>query len=76
MISTEIKRAAYLAFAAAEEAWSKELARCFGRNAGEARYYPEGKGKPGEPLHALCLERDRCRIAWEQAFGVGRECRA
>lgn len=53
------------AFQAADEAWSAELVRCFGKHAGDKRYLPEGKGAPGSVLRLTHDARDALRQAFE-----------
>ena len=55
------------AFTTADAEWSLELVREFGREAGQARWEPRGRGRPGEKLHTLWLARDNARRVWEQA---------
>lgn len=43
----------YRAAMAADDAWSDELQRLFGKRAGDARYTREGKGEPGTDLRRL-----------------------
>jgi len=43
----------YHAFAAADAAWSQELQRQFGSQAGDIRYTKAGKGEPGTHLRTL-----------------------
>lgn len=52
-------------FEAADKAWSEELTRVFGKQAGDARYRQRGKGEPGSTLRARHDARDAARIAWE-----------
>lgn len=58
---------AYNAFAAADDAWSAELVRAFGKRASEARYTAEGKGEPGTPLRAASDAFHEARKAWHRA---------
>lgn len=51
-------------FQAADDAWSAELSRVFGKDAGTARYQPRGKGEPGSELRRLHDARDAARVAW------------
>jgi hypothetical protein len=48
-----ISRVAYAAAQAADDAWSAELYRLFGKHACNARYQPRGKGEPGTELRRL-----------------------
>ena len=51
-----------------DHAWSVELIRCFGKNAGDARYRPEGRGVPGSALRAAYDARtaaqEACRLVY------------
>lgn len=51
-------------FQAADDAWSDELRRIFGKRAGYARYGAEGKGLDGSTLRLLHDAREAARIAW------------
>lgn len=62
--------AAYLAFAAADAAWSIELQKAFGRHAGDVRYMKAGHGKPGSRLESTHDEFCRTRDAWHKATGL------
>ena len=44
---------AYRAYAAADYAWSQELRRLYGNDAGTARYQKAGKGEEGTELRRL-----------------------
>lgn len=52
-------------FEATDKAWSRELTRLFGKNAGDYRYRPIGKGDPGSKLRTLHDNREAARLAWE-----------
>lgn len=54
-------------YAAADEAWSTELLRLFGHNAGDVRYTERGRTGPTlAPLHAeVCRTRDAWQEAWD-----------
>jgi hypothetical protein len=54
------------AFIAADDAWSAELTRQFGKQACEARYRPQGRGVPGSTLAAAHDAREACRAEWER----------
>lgn len=54
-------------FQDADDAWSAELHRVFGRNAGQARYEPRGKGEPGTKLRALHDAREAARSSWHRS---------
>lgn len=63
------RRVALDTFQKADDAWSAELQRCFGRAAGDKRYIAEGKGAPGSTLRAAHDAREHARRAWEmEAF--------
>ena len=51
-------------FQVADDAWSAELQRIFGKDACNARYRPRGKGEPGTTLHNLHAVREAARITW------------
>jgi len=51
-------------FQAADDAWSAELHRRFGREAGDARYGPRGKGEEGSELRRLHDAREAARAVW------------
>ena len=51
-------------FQTADDAWSAELHRIFGKNAGQARYEPRGKGAEGSALRTLHDMRNAARVAW------------
>jgi hypothetical protein len=52
------------AFQAADDAWSDQLQREFGKNAGDARYTERGKGDEGSTLSRLHNAREEARVAW------------
>lgn len=54
------------AFQTADDAWSAELRRQFGKQSGDVRYTPVGHGAAGTHLRRLYEARDAARIAWEQ----------
>ena len=54
-------------FQAADDAWSNELRRIFGKDSGQARYEPRGKGEPGSTLRVLHDARDAARIRWHNS---------
>ena len=47
------RHAAYYAAVKADDEWSAELHRLFGKRAGDFRYGEAGKGAPGSALRAL-----------------------
>ena len=55
----------------AQDAWTDELRRLFGKRAGDVRYTSQGRGEPGMDLNRLWIAQDKARIAWEVARGVG-----
>ena len=57
---------AYEAALAADRAWSDELARLFGKNAGDVRYTAKGEGPPGSELRRLCDAKLSADKAWQQ----------
>lgn len=56
---------AHYAFQDADDAWSRELQRLFGKRAGDVRYTDAGKGAPGSVLRSLHDAREALRMAWE-----------
>jgi hypothetical protein len=54
-------------FQDADDAWSVELQRCFGKNAGQARYEPRGKGDEGSKLRKLHDLRMIAQSTWHQS---------
>ena len=64
---------AYEDFHAADKAWSAELVRLFGRDAGDVRYTAEGKGQPGSVLRQLHDAVAAARVAWERERGIYAE---
>ena len=55
------------AFQAADDAWSAELKRVFGKQAGDARYVARGKGEEGSELRRLHDAREAARLTWHQS---------
>lgn len=53
---------------AADDAWSAELRRLFGKRAGDVRYTAAGKGEPGSTLRHLHDEFRRANEAWMDAM--------
>jgi hypothetical protein len=51
-------------FQDADDAWSLELQRIFGKNAGDARYQERGKGAEGSELRRLHDERMIAQTLW------------
>lgn len=54
-------------FQQADDAWSAELHRVFGNDAGQARYEPRGTGEPGTELRRLYEARTAARAAWHRS---------
>lgn len=54
-------------FQAADDAWSAELRRAFGRNAGQARYERRGRGDDGTALRRTHDAREAARAAWHSS---------
>lgn len=54
-------------FQQADNAWSRELVRLFGKRLGDVRYTKEGKGEPGSVLRSLYEARDTQRKLWDGA---------
>ena len=48
-----------------DRAWSAELVKAFGRNAGDMRYVKAGQGDPGTPLRAAYEARHTASTAWD-----------
>ncbi len=65
--------ALYYAAMAADEAWSAELHRRFGKRAGDVRYTPQGRGEIGSELNRLYLEFRRTSDVWMQQMSDWRE---
>lgn len=57
------------AFQAADDAWSVELRKAFGKQAGDIRYTPRGKGDHGTALRAAYDAREAARIAFDRSCG-------
>ena len=72
--SNSVKRLAYLAFAAAEEAWTAEVNRRYPKVI-NARYLRIAEGVPGQTLYQLYHERRLAMAAWEKACGLGQWAR-
>lgn len=58
------KQEAFQAFVAADKAWSAELRKAFGKNAGDIRYTKQGEGSPGTPLNDAYLAFKKAGDAW------------
>lgn len=63
---TPIKRA-QRAFQDADDEWSRQLQRAFGRNAGDFRYTIKGMGEPGSTLRCAYYGFKAARLEWEAA---------
>jgi len=48
----------------ADDAWSAELKRVFGKDAGQARYEPRGQGEDGSALRMAYEARTAARVVW------------
>jgi hypothetical protein len=57
-------------FQDADDAWSRELTRLFGRDACNARYEKRGRGQIGSALHRLHEARECARQGWEARTGL------
>lgn len=66
----------YHAAIAADAAWSAELKRQFGKNAGDVRYTARGKGEPGSELRRLHATFRSTSDAWLKAMRAAREERS
>lgn len=51
-------------FQDADDAWSAELVRVFGKESANARWQPRGKGEPDSELRRLHDARERARVVW------------
>lgn len=58
------KLQAYEEFGKHNDAWSDELERIYGTDAGTARYDGRGKGEPGSRLNDLYIEYHHARAEW------------
>lgn len=56
------------AFQAAEDVWQAELVARFGKDAGNARYLPRGKGEPGSRLRVLHDMRQTAQALFRAAW--------
>lgn len=54
-------------FQQADDTWSAELVRIFGKQACNARYDGRGKGFDGSTLRQLHDAREAARVAWFQS---------
>jgi hypothetical protein len=52
---------------AADEAWSLEGQRIFGKRWGDVRYTRQGEGDPGSMLHSRYQAFLWARVAWQEA---------
>lgn len=60
--------AIYREFLAADEAWSVELRREFGKDAGTARYQTRGEGEPGSALNMAYTKWCDVRFRYDDAI--------
>lgn len=60
----------------AENAWSRELRRTFGRDACNARYEARGRGVPGGALNAAYKDREAAMTALHNYWDSRRLVRA
>lgn len=51
-------------FQVADDTWSASLRAVFGKDAGQARYEPRGRGQPGSALRRAYQAREAARVAW------------
>lgn len=63
----DVMLAAQAAFGRADDFFSRELEARFGKRAGDMRYTAEGRGEEGSTLRFAHDQRERLRVAWEQA---------
>ncbi|MGH6718762.1 MAG: hypothetical protein ACREER_05540, partial [Alphaproteobacteria bacterium] len=68
--STMTKIEAMAEFQAADDAWSAELGRQFGRESGDVRYQSRGKGDVGSALRALYDAFHAKRRVWESLRAI------
>lgn len=54
-------------FQDADDAWSAELRRVFGKDAGQARHEPRGTGEEGTDLRRAHDAREEARVIWHQS---------
>lgn len=52
------------AFQLADDNWSAELVKVFGKDSGQARYEPRGKGEEGSALRVAYEAREHARAVW------------
>jgi hypothetical protein len=62
------KNQLYKAALNADEAWSNELERLFGKHAGDVRYTKAGMGEPGSKLRLLIEAFRKANDAWIAAM--------
>lgn len=55
-----------------DNAWTVELVKVFGKNAGDVRYLKAGQGFPGTPLNAAYLARTAAQEAWHNELLAGK----
>lgn len=59
------RRAALERFSLADDAWHKAVTEAFGKDAGQVRYTPAGRGLPGSALREAFDARENARREWE-----------
>lgn len=59
-------------FQDADDAWSHVLCLTFGKDAGQARYEPRGKGAPGTHLRRIHDVRMAAQATWHNSAYRGR----
>ena len=62
----------YRAFLDADTAWSAQLVRCFGKQAGDVRYTTRGNGEPGSELRRLDDLYTAARETWNTSREAAR----
>ncbi len=62
-------RSANRAMQSADDAWSVELRKTFGRNAGNARYTQQGMGAPGTQLRSTYYGFMGASMEWHACVG-------
>lgn len=65
--STDSRHTLYLAALAADDAWSKEGQRVFGKRWGDVRYTAQARGEPGSVLATCYTAYVTTRDAWHAA---------
>lgn len=57
----------------ADNAWSAELEKLFGKRAGDVRYTEEGKGRPGTALNRAYLHWKEVSARWRNVMERNRK---